>query len=99
MRTYKNQFSFAKLVENQCEYLLKIGYTDTSWGNDISPSFELKGHKFRVWIDHPIPESRECGGDQYCITKWIDKENDCHLEVIFSTNSFNQLLCKLDSIS
>jgi len=98
MRTYKNQFTWFELVKHQCEYLIKIGYTDTSWGNDVSPSFELKGSKYRIWVDHPNSDRRECGGEQYTITKWVD-DDDTTLEFVFSTHSFNSLLCKLDSLS
>ena len=98
MRTYKNQFSWSHLVKHQCEYLLKIGYTDTSWGNDVSPSFELEGSRYRVWIDHPNSERRESAGDQFTITKWVD-DDDSILEFVFSTYSFNELLLKLDSLS
>ena len=97
MRTYKNQFTWWKRVKNECEYLLKIGYTDTSWGNDVSPSFELKNSKYRAWIDHPNSERRECGGEQYTITKCLD-DDDSTLEFVFSTHSFNELLSKLDSL-
>lgn len=97
MRTYRNQFPWWKLVENECEYLIKIGYEDTSWGNDISPSFELKiNPKYRVWIDHPNPDARECGGDQYCVTKWVGDDNDSNLETVFSSYSFISLLRFLD---
>jgi hypothetical protein len=98
MRNYKNQFTWWKLVKNQSEYLLKIGFEDTSWGNDVSPSFELPGSKYRVWIDHPKDIYRESAGDQFVITKWLD-EDDSILEFVFSSNSFNELLLKLDSLS
>jgi hypothetical protein len=35
-------------------------FTDTSWHNDISPSFELDGH-VRLWVDFLDPEEREMG--------------------------------------
>ena len=98
MRTYKNQFSWSHLVRHQCEYLLKIGFEDTSWGNDVSPSFELPGSRYRVWVDHPNSDRRESAGEQYTITKCLD-DDDCTLEFVFSTNSFNELLLKFDSLS
>ena len=38
------------------------GFEDTSWHNDVCPSFERKlkhGVSVRVWVDHPNPKERE----------------------------------------
>jgi len=32
---------------------------DTSWGNDICPSFMTLDEKLQLWVDHPDPEQRE----------------------------------------
>lgn len=40
------------------------GLMDTSWGNDVCPSFAYPGdddHYLALWIEHPDPERREFG--------------------------------------
>lgn len=42
---------------------------DTSWHNDIAPSFTVHGadhdadYVTRLWVEHPNPEMREWGSD------------------------------------
>jgi hypothetical protein len=60
-RTWRNQFQDYP-VPGEIESLATSGViVDTSWGNDICPSFEMyrHGHGIRIWVDHPDPEQRE----------------------------------------
>jgi hypothetical protein len=46
---------------------------DTSWHNDISPSFSVyreigdRTHEVRLWVDHPFKSRREVGGERYVV--------------------------------
>lgn len=63
-RTWRTQFPDYP-VPAEIETLVASGVIeDSSWGNDICPSFELHRHGqgIRLWIDHTDPERREMRG-------------------------------------
>lgn len=89
MRTFRNQFSpgylpdaLAKLVDD--ELLI-----DTSWGNNVSPSFEFAG-KFNLWVDHDDPEQREIGGEKFRVYRADAVGGD--REAILETDDLAELL-------
>lgn len=64
------------------------GFTDTSWHNNVSPSFARKlndTHSITLWVDYLDPDRRECGGTQFlvCVHETEDGDNN---EVILETD-------------
>lgn len=60
-RTWQNQFHDYP-VPGEIDQLAHEGILeDTSWGNDVCPSFEmhLEDRGIRIWVDHPEAECRE----------------------------------------
>jgi hypothetical protein len=60
-RTWRNQFRDHP-VPPEIDELVSSGVVqDTSWGNDVCPSFEMyrHGQGIRIWVDHPDPRQRE----------------------------------------
>jgi len=46
------------------------GFTDTSWHNNVSPSFARKlndTHSITLWVDYADESRRECGGSQFLV--------------------------------
>jgi hypothetical protein len=64
MRTYKTEFA-----NYDDELSLPDGWIDTSWHNDVSPSFEKQygDATYRIWCDYKDPEKREVGGKQFTV--------------------------------
>lgn len=52
------------------------GWIDTSWHNDVSPSFEkqLGDITYRIWCDYKDPEKREVGGRQFTVAIYDQNE-------------------------
>lgn len=90
MRNYKNQFDNYP-IENEAKKLISIGFQDTSWGNDVCPSFENEKLKIRVWVDHSDSELREISGyHQYAIAKL---NNDLEpIETLLETDDFQEII-------
>jgi hypothetical protein len=60
-RTWRNQFQDYP-VPTEIDGLVTAGFlNDTSWGNDICPTFEMYRHGkgIRIWVDHPDQRLRE----------------------------------------
>jgi hypothetical protein len=55
--TYATEFRDPDVYKEFAEQLLERGFEDTSWGNDMMPSFTCD--VFVVWVDHAHPEERE----------------------------------------
>lgn len=55
------------------------GFIDSSWHNDVSPSFENYDLLIRIWVDYKDPELRETGaeGTRFCLCRLYDDEG-CH---------------------
>jgi hypothetical protein len=55
---------------------LPEGWTDTSWHNDICPSFErVYGDTiFRLWCDFKDPERRELGGQRFTVCTYLNED-------------------------
>lgn len=58
------------------ELSLPTGWTDTSWHNDVSPSFEKKlgDITYKIWCDFKDPDSREVGGKQFTVSVYVNNE-------------------------
>jgi len=55
---------------------LPEGWTDTSWHNDICPSFErvYGDTTFRLWCDFKDPEQREVGGLRFTVCTYLTED-------------------------
>ena len=55
---------------------LPDGWVDTSWHNDVCPSFEkvFGDTTFRLWCDFKDPELREVGGLRFTVCTYIEDE-------------------------
>jgi hypothetical protein len=55
---------------------LPDGWVDTSWHNDVCPSFEkfIGNTTFRLWCDFKDPEMREVGGRRFTVTHDFEEE-------------------------
>lgn len=79
MRTWGNQFNGFDLKLEEAE-LSKLGFNDTSWGNDICPSFERGS--LRVWINYLDPNLRDLDwGKRYALVLNLDDGNELDVAV------------------
>jgi hypothetical protein len=55
---------------------LPEGWTDTSWHNDVCPSFEktFGDTIFRLWCDFKDPEKREVGGLRFTVCTYLNED-------------------------
>jgi hypothetical protein len=55
---------------------LPEGWIDTSWHNDICPSFErvYGDTTFRLWCDFRDPELRELGGQRFTVCTYLNED-------------------------
>ncbi len=62
-REYKSEFgSHGYTVPAWVQELVRLRVLkDTSWHNDVSPSFETADGDIRLWVDHRDPAERETG--------------------------------------
>jgi len=77
---------------------LKIGFEDTSWGNDVTASSEMQVtdvYTIRVWVYHDLPELREIeDAKKYTIEMEVsrfEKEGGGHRGMMLDT------LCSFDT--
>ena len=58
------------------ELIFPDGWIDTSWHNDVSPSFEkqLGDITYKIWCDYKDPERREVGGKQFTVATYDSNE-------------------------
>jgi hypothetical protein len=57
---------------------IPAGWIDTSWHNDICPSFEktFGDVTFRLWCDYANVEKREVGGKRFTVTKYLKQDDE-----------------------
>tara|TARA_R110000868_G_scaffold391097_2_gene661003 strand:+ start:117 stop:446 length:330 start_codon:yes stop_codon:yes gene_type:complete len=55
---------------------IPAGWVDTSWHNDICPSFEktFGDVTFRLWCDFKNPELREVGGLRFTVCTYLNED-------------------------
>jgi hypothetical protein len=58
------------------ELILPAGWIDTSWHNDICPSFEklIGDTTVRLWCDFKDPALREVGGPRFTVCTYINED-------------------------
>lgn len=66
-RTYMNEFP-----NYDDELILPSEWIDSSWHNDVSPSFErdFGDIKYKIWCDFKDPNKREVGGKQFTVATY-----------------------------
>lgn len=70
---------------------LPEGWHDTSWHNDVRPSYEVG--QLRVWIDHPVPEERELtGGSRFAVNAVTDAEGSLDGTTLLGTDHWTHVL-------
>jgi hypothetical protein len=73
MRTYANQFGPESAPPAAVlEALARLGWEDTSWGNDACPSFE-KGNR-RLWVEAKNPALREFPDERYILVERLSAD-------------------------
>jgi len=90
--TFKNQFPADFNVSPVLVKALDTdGWEDTSWGNDVCPSFECEG--LRLWVEHPDPDQRESSGKRFCVTQRVEQDGDTvDGPEVFATNDEREIL-------
>jgi hypothetical protein len=92
MRTYKTEFS-----KYDDELSLPDGWIDTSWHNDVSPSFQKQfgDITYRIWCDYKDSDRREVGGKQFTVATYDSNE----FEELQDLAEFDTLQEALDFVS
>jgi hypothetical protein len=92
MSNYKSEFRNYDDTLNFPE-----GWIDTSWHNDVSPSFQkqLGDITYRIWCDYKDPDRREVGGKQFTVATYDSIE----LEELQDLAEFNTLQEALNFVS
>jgi hypothetical protein len=91
MRTYQNQFGYP--IDSEASQLLALGLVDSSWGNDVCPSFTHEGLKILVWVDHPDQDMREIETNpRYCISQLDENLEICTEGLLCGTEDFQEVL-------
>jgi hypothetical protein len=75
------------------EFVTTNGFEDTSWHNDISPSFTYTGKGFNViiWVEHEDPEERESGSHNRFMLTFGSVDHSEHVDLL-DTDSLDELL-------
>ena len=68
--------------------------TDTSYSNDISPSFTFtnNGEYFKLWVDHEYVEDREEENMRYAIIRYSDEHYEEYVEMIHEVESPEEII-------
>jgi hypothetical protein len=76
------------------ELTLPDGWLDTSWHNDVCPSFENKidGVVYRIWCDFKDPSLSEVGGLRFAVNRRTIEQDD----ELIPLGEFNTLQEALD---
>lgn len=92
MSNYKAEFA-----NYDQELIFPDGWIDTSWHNDVSPSFEkqLGDITYKIWCDYKDPEKREVGGKQFTVATYDFNE----FEELQDLAEFDTLQEALDFVS
>ena len=92
MSNYKTEFA-----NYDQELVFPDDWVDTSWHNDVSPSFEkqLGDITYKIWCDYKDPEKREVGGKQFTVATYDQNE----FEELQDLAEFDTLQEALDFVS
>jgi len=92
--TYKNEFSH---YDDTLD--LPKGWIDTSWHNDVCPSFEkvFGDTTFRLWCDFKDPALREVGGLRFTVCTYINEDELS--ESLGQFESMDEALALIDEVT
>ena len=78
---------------------LPEGWIDTSWHNDVCPSFEkvCGDVTIRLWCDFKNPASREVGGTRFIVCQY--DANDDEFFLIGQSESMDEALALIDRLN
>ena len=65
---------------------------DSSWHNDLCPSFMTPDEKLQIWVEHPDENEREMSGPRFGVTRFRDDGNSDDLA---STDDLQEALSVL----
>lgn len=108
MRNYENQFADYDdpRIAQFMPIAKRLGWQDTSWGNDICPSIETQfllggiSYRYRIWLDYSNPDAREIGGAQFALDQY-NPENDEfeNMPFVIQDGNWLGLLCWIEANS
>ena len=67
------------------------GFTDSSWHNDICPSFYDEARKLRLFINYLDPEERELPFKRFIVDRF-DQWTDTEGVLLLETEDWNEVL-------
>jgi len=75
------------------------GWIDTSWHNDVCPSFEkvFGDTTFRLWCDFKDPALREVGGLRFTVCTYINEDELS--ESLGQFESMDEALALIDEVT
>src|SRR5258708_476606 len=96
-RRYHNQFpkDFHDIPKEILDRVRDNALTDSSWGNDVCPSFKTPDEYLTLWVDHSIPERRELEGKRFAISR---ENEDDNAEQLAESDSVEEILSVLDEL-
>lgn len=85
----RNRFNQFPAQFNDAHPTIPAGWQDTSWGNDVCPSY-LTPNGLRVWVDHPDADKREFSEmPRYAVTR---ESEDGDVTELCTTDDWAQVL-------
>lgn len=89
-----------QLDQKQVMRLMEEGFVDTSWHNDMCPSFTLNidgeicenGHEVRFWFDAPDAKNREMGEDSFQFAVVLHDVESYDHQPLIETDNFDAAL-------
>lgn len=71
------------------------GFVDTSWHNDVSPSFEHAGLDLKLWIDAEDPADREMPTPRYALWQGIEADEPV---VLAQSDDWSDMLDAIETV-
>lgn len=89
-RTYSTEFP-----DFVMDVVVPSDFKDTSWRNDVCPSF--MAHGLCLWIDYKEPEKREMQGKRFAIVT-VDEEQQ-RGETLIETDDWSEVIAKIAELT
>ena len=101
--SYETEFGADWLKSHLAETLLAKGFEDTSWHNDICPSFtrfangdDASGDFVRIWVDHYDPAKREADEGEGRFEVHVYRDGD-YRECLYQGEIFSDALANAEN--
>ena len=93
--TYQKEFPDFVL-----DVTLPEGFEDTSWHNDVCPSFTDTARKLILWIDYADPDLREFpeNHNRFLLDQLTDMEDISTAKQLIKTADWSEVLAMLSKI-